>query len=75
MMLPFQGFGTNDRPLYTPCKFCKHFQPAELTCAAFPEGIPVEIATGKNFHTEPVEGDGGIQFEMMDFAVEGGDRE
>ncbi len=33
-------------------------------CRAFPEGIPEEIYTGKNGHTEPYRGDHGIQFEQ-----------
>jgi len=32
-------------------------------CAAFPEGIPDEIAYGENPHTKPFQGDNGIQFE------------
>lgn len=52
---------------------CKYFlgvkQPdgTELTevvyCSAFPDGIPIEIAYGDNPHTEPYEGDNGIQYE------------
>jgi hypothetical protein len=32
-------------------------------CAAFPKGIPDEIAYGDNLHLEPFPGDHGIQFE------------
>lgn len=35
-------------------------------CAAFPKGIPVEIAYGDNPHTEPYSGDGGVQFERAE---------
>ena len=52
---------------------CKHYagvkQPdgTEATerhvCTAFPDGIPAEIVTGRNMHTEPYPGDGGIQYE------------
>ena len=52
---------------------CRHFigvsQPdgTELTervvCAAFPDGIPAEIAYGENLHLGPFPGDQGIQFE------------
>lgn len=33
-------------------------------CAAFPDGIPDAIAYGPNQHTEPFDGDHGIQFEQ-----------
>lgn len=52
---------------------CRHFkgvaQPSEtevgerVVCAAFPEGIPDEIAYGDNPHTKPYPGDRGIQYE------------
>jgi len=64
-------FGTDDRPLYTPCKLCKHFSLKDLNCKAFPDGIPPDIAFGENTHTEPFEGDRGIQFEVMDFEAKG----
>jgi len=34
-----------------------------VVCAAFPDGIPEEIAYGDNLHTSPHPGDDGIQFE------------
>lgn len=53
---------------------CKHFrgmrQSADeseaserLTCAAFPDGIPAEIAYGTAPHVKPFPGDRGIQYE------------
>jgi hypothetical protein len=33
-------------------------------CAAFPEGIPDEIAYGDDLHEEPHAGDHGIQYEQ-----------
>ena len=36
---------------------------ANCDCAAFPNGIPIEIAFGGNDHTSPYEGDNGIQYE------------
>lgn len=51
---------------------CKHYrgviQPdgTEATevdvCSAFPQGIPAEITTGRNMHTEPYPGDNGIRY-------------
>jgi hypothetical protein len=58
-----------------PCskKGCKHYrgvaQPdgTEATeadvCAAFPDGIPAEIALGLNMHTAPFPGDHGVRYE------------
>lgn len=37
------------------CPFCKHLR-AGGKCAAFPKGIPDEIASGDNPHTEPLKG-------------------
>lgn len=34
-----------------------------VTCDAFPEGIPDEIAYGDDLHLEHVRGDGGLLFE------------
>ena len=56
---------------------CKHFQGVKylveddessevVYCAAFPDGIPDDIAYGGNKHLSPVEGDHGIQFERAD---------
>lgn len=53
---------------------CKHFLGAKylgseeetevVFCAAFPEGIPAEIAYGDNLHLVPFPGDGGIRYEQ-----------
>ena len=51
---------------------CKHYRgligSTELdqrpACAAFPDGIPSEIAFGNNLHAEPFAGDRGLQFEQ-----------
>ena len=32
------------------------------TCAAFPDGIPADIWSGKTPHDSPIEGDGGVVF-------------
>ena len=53
-------------PMSPPiCYGCNHFNenPEGLACAAFPDGIPVEIITGQLDHREPYPGDHGIQFE------------
>jgi hypothetical protein len=52
---------------------CKHFNGIKSEegdesserpfCAAFPDGIPAEIAYGTNLHTISHPGDHGIQFE------------
>ncbi len=34
-------------------------------CVAFPDGIPAQISNGLNPHTEPVDGDHGVQFELL----------
>jgi hypothetical protein len=51
------------------CAFCRHFR-ADLrdrnTCDAFPNGIPREIAFGREDHVNPYSGDHGIQFEPGD---------
>lgn len=59
---------------------CRHFigasQPdgTELTervvCAAFPTGIPDEIAYGDNLHLEPYIGDHGIRYEKREFNMD-----
>jgi hypothetical protein len=46
------------------CVTCKHKRDG-ATCAAFPRGIPRQILSGDNPHTEPVDGDHGIQFEKV----------
>jgi len=50
---------------------CRHFwgvspgpEPEQRPiCAAYPEGIPDEIAYGEERHLEPYPGDGGIRYE------------
>jgi hypothetical protein len=46
------------------CKLCKHRR--GLACAAFPEGIPLEIRQMHVDHRNPYPGDGGITFEPKD---------
>jgi len=46
------------------CYECKHHI-AVGVCMAFPDGIPLDIAEGRNDHTKPYEGDNGIQFDPI----------
>ncbi len=45
------------------CITCKHKHNDGPTCDAFPDGIPNDVLDGRNPHTEPIEGDGGIVWE------------
>ena len=64
----------HDLPLLSPvCTYCKHFRIESSVdisieeptgdCAAFPEGIPIEIWSGENDHKKQFQGDNSIQFE------------
>lgn len=44
------------------CRQCIHYH-GNLTCKAFPEGIPDVVIMDGNDHTKPIEGDHGILFE------------
>lgn len=53
----------------TNCRGCKHYRPGAVvdnghpTCAAFPDGIPLDIWFAQRDHFSPIEGDHGIQFQ------------
>ena len=50
------------------CAFCVHFNENDsenITCAAYPEGIPEDIVLGTNDHRAPVKGDHGLQFSPL----------
>ena len=56
-------FCSNEMTITEPiCFSCKHYN-ADLTCAAFPEGVPSVILIGEADHDTPIEGDHGIQYE------------
>lgn len=46
-------------PLCMSCKHSNH----NGTCKAYPDGIPLEIVSGRVNHYLPYEGDNGIQYE------------
>jgi hypothetical protein len=55
---------SGDGMSYSPiCHQCKNWN-EDLTCKAFPDGIPLGILTGTIDHTKAVDGDNDIQFEQ-----------
>ena len=46
------------------CWQCKHYR-EDVTCAAFPKGIPAEILESEADHRRPYTGDHGIHFEPL----------
>jgi hypothetical protein len=51
-----------------PCQSCKHFRrdiDTDTICAAFPDGIPIEIIAARHDHREPYPGDHGIRYEPI----------
>jgi hypothetical protein len=44
------------------CHTCKHWN-SDLTCKAFPQGIPLGILTNDINHARAVAGDHGVQYE------------
>lgn len=64
---------TEDFIIWHTCAFCKHLDwdrssisYGRYFCRAFPQGIPMEIATGEVEHTTPYPGDHGIQYEPIE---------
>jgi len=52
------------RPLVNSCQTCVHRSKVlPGICAAFLNGIPEDILSGKVDHKTPVDGDGGITYE------------
>lgn len=46
------------------CDLCKHLH-RDLTCDAFPRGIPAVIYAARASHETPIKGDHGIVFEPL----------
>jgi len=51
-------------PVSNQCPLCAHYV-GDLSCEAFPDGIPVAILQGDYDHSDPYPGDNGIQFEPI----------
>tara|TARA_X000001382_G_scaffold111905_1_gene88926 strand:+ start:695 stop:946 length:252 start_codon:yes stop_codon:yes gene_type:complete len=47
------------------CDLCKHLNDDNITCKAFPEGIPNDIHTSVIDHRNPFPGDNGVIFEPI----------
>lgn len=49
------------------CLFCGHLfqQEGALCCAAFPEGVPLQIAHNRANHRHPFKGDSGLRFQPV----------
>lgn len=45
------------------CNQCKHFKLSNVSCTAYPGGIPDQILENLIDHRKPFIGDNGIQFE------------
>ena len=46
------------------CGFCIHKHSGAATCDAYTSGIPDDFLRGKKQHTQAVDGDNGIVFEV-----------
>lgn len=56
-------------PAIPICESCVHLGPCGNTgmgtcCSAYPRGIPDAIYLGGADHRQPIEGDGGVQWEL-----------
>ncbi len=48
------------------CDLCKHIHRDNVTCDAFPDGIPMIILSNQKAHTKPYPNDNGIRFERIE---------
>ena len=51
---------TVGRPM---CFSCVHLRAEDMTCPAFPDGIPAAIMQSEHDHRQAYPGDGGIRYE------------
>ena len=51
------------------CYDCSRFREENMTCEAFPKGIPDKILVQAGDHRKPFPGDGGVRFEPKDAAA------
>jgi hypothetical protein len=45
------------------CTSCKHLNGENLSCLAFPAGLPFVIVSGQVKHDHPLDGDNGVTYE------------
>lgn len=56
-------YGARVQMIESACQTCAHRSKIlPGACLAFPDGIPEEIALGRNDHSKPYKGDNGIQY-------------
>lgn len=58
---------------FPQCVLCKHYRegPVTGTCAAFPDGIPMEVYWTKVDHRLPYPGNNGVRLELSEEAKTG----
>lgn len=56
------GYPLTTVPLCESCRWLSK----NLTCKAFPFGVPQQVLLNEVDHTQPIDGDGGIQYEPLE---------